>query len=881
MGEISDDMIQAVMDGRAPGGWQSAGAPGVRIRYDAPPRKTFGLRWPGSETAMVKSPGGVYVPADVLEEDHDYPHISASQIKTWDICIRKWWLDKVAKIRQPSRAHFDVGHALHHISERYQLRLASSWEDVFDPGWDKKLEGDMPAWIRTMAAAAVQKGLWQATDDVQVEYPMAMLVGREWVDERGMPWLVHADSYMGKDGVRHIRRPTKLIDGRPLPVGWDVLPVFVGFVDQCYLTRTPPEVGDHKSAKNRKYATTAEKLEREVQMLTYAAGVLAHRRDATFVNLRHNVFLKSMQDADGAYEVRAIARLDQIRAEWARVIQIAEDMKLLREARPVVIDPANKFARGNGFLGVKSAIEAGCAKESCNMYGGCPFKAACHGHQTMESVVRLIDAPRYALPGLPVVGAAPPPTKTFGLNLGASSQQAPPSASRFGLNHPTMRPKTAPAQESAMPFAPKPATPPQPTPNDFYLLDGDDPRVQFRVREVPGSQVPDCTHLALWPHVDLEPLWAELPVAYMLPDWERSKLSPIPFPNAALTGYHAALVSANMGAGAEWKDVKGVLHATVVQDSPLQNATAAAAVLAQPVAGIEHAKLPTHAESDKKFGLNTGGTASGVAQGVLKPGVGAAIAAQTQRAVETNSTPLPQPTFAAKEGQLVEVLPSADKPFFEALKGQQGRITAVVGAAPEETIDILMVDGTPLTGVATGRVKLVQDVAAASGMGIGAPPTGMSDYDRAMEAFKGQVATFKGKEISLSLRSGAAPTRCVLEDVTVEGLVALGGALKVKWADVQDVTEVVPGTPVAGAKVPKPRGGKKAQAAAAAAAGTPAVTAATVPPATGVTATTPPPPVPALYTAADLQGKMAEITVAYNALGQLVGQLQTMLAALK
>ncbi len=883
MGEVADAYIASTLDGRSPASWQPGGAPGVRIRYDAPPRKTFGLNLRGRDLSMVPNAAGVYVPLEMVEdEDHDYPHISASQVKTWDICIRKWWLEKVAKVKQRGRAHFDVGHALHHISERYQLRQAPTWEGIFDEGWDKKLDPDMSTWIRTMAGFAVQKGLWQATEDVQVEYPMAMLVGRDWVDDRGMPWLVHADSYMGKDGVRHIRRPTKLIDGRPLPVGWDTLPVFVGFVDQCYLTRNPPEVGDHKSAKNRRYATTVEKLEREVQMLTYSAGVLAHRRDAQFVNLRHNVFLKSMTDAEGAYEVRAIARLDQVRNEWARVIQIAEDMRLLREARPVVIDPNNKFARANAFAGVKSAIEAGCAKESCSMYGGCPFKAACHGHMTMEGVVRQLDAPPLTLS---VFGAAPQPTKSFGLNPGAASSQAQPPR-RFGLNHPTLRQAAASAQEQVMPFVAKPATPPQPTAADVYLLDVENPSIQYRVREVPGSQVPDCTHLALWPHVDIEPMWAELPQVYLLQDWERSKLSSLPFPNAALTGYHAALLGANMAEGSAWKDARGVVHSTLVPDSPLQSPTAANAALSQPFAGMDNAKVPAGGE-DKRFGLNVGGAAPGVAQGKLQPGVGSALAAQTARAVAANSEPMPQADFVVKEGQVVEVLPSADKPFFNALKGQQGKVTAVVGVPPEQTLSVVMIDGTPLENVATGRFKLISEPAAPA-MGIGAPPDAMADYAKAMEAFKGQVATFKGTEVSLTLKSGAAPTRIILEDVTAEGLVALAGALKVKWEDVQDVTQVPAGTPVAGAKVSKPRG-KKAQAAAAAAAasGTPPISTGTVPTAGApvVPPTTPGvvPPAPALhtYTPAEIQAKLSEVTQHYNNLGHTIAQLQTMLASLK
>ena len=46
-------------------------------------------------------------------------HISPSQIKTWRQCRRKWWYEKVAKIRQPSTKSQQLGTDVHELLEHY------------------------------------------------------------------------------------------------------------------------------------------------------------------------------------------------------------------------------------------------------------------------------------------------------------------------------------------------------------------------------------------------------------------------------------------------------------------------------------------------------------------------------------------------------------------------------------------------------------------------------------------------------------------------------------------------------------------------------------------------------------------------------------------
>jgi hypothetical protein len=696
------------------------------------------------------------------EAEQAYPHISASQLKTWNRCKRLWFFEKICKVRQPDKIHFRVGHVIHRISERYQLKLSKDWEGIFDAGWDTTITPEMSTWIRTMAAAAVEKGLWQAADDVLVEHPMTMLVGREWLDDRGLPWLAHADTYTNDHGTKAIHRPTKLIDGQPLPSGWDRLPVFVGFADQCYPTRSPPKVGDHKSAKHRGYATTPGKLAEDVQMLTYSAWMLARRRDVESVELQHNVFLKDKQTAEGAYPVKAVAELGRVRQEWDRVIEAAEGMQLIRKQVPVVVDPARPYARANQWQRVSSAIEEGCAKESCNAYGGCPFKDACHGRATAEQVLSFIEKP------------TPPQTAAI----------VPKPAPTFGLNHPAF--SSALPKEAIMPFIPPKPAPAQFT--DVFLLDPDNHAVQYRARQFPAEAAgPGLMVMKLWPHVDIEPKWGDLPPVYRL-EWAPDQVSQLPYPTAKLTGYHEALLGAGQSVDeCAWSDSTGVQHLQPnnTPRSPVLPVSATPPAVTVSTGIVPTAKPPNRPAADGAFGL----AGTKVPPAPLAPPAPVEV--------------IPSATFEAAAGQLVEVLPSANA-FFQNLAGKQGKVIEVgPGEGGLLYVDVMLADGTALSDVVSGRFKLVAQ-----------PLTGTPEQ-RAMQQFVSQVSLLKGKQVQVERHSGGDPVRCILEGVTDEGLEALGGKLKVAWADVKGIGQVPADALPPGAPAPKPTAEEKAAAKAA------------------------------------------------------------------
>ena len=48
-------------------------------------------------------------------------HVSASQIKTYRRCSRKWWFEKIAGHRSPTSAAAELGRQLHAQLENYLL----------------------------------------------------------------------------------------------------------------------------------------------------------------------------------------------------------------------------------------------------------------------------------------------------------------------------------------------------------------------------------------------------------------------------------------------------------------------------------------------------------------------------------------------------------------------------------------------------------------------------------------------------------------------------------------------------------------------------------------------------------------------------------------
>lgn len=353
-------------------------------------------------------------------------HVSASQIKTAHLCMRKWWFDKVAHVRDRDRYHFAVGHALHATAERYLLKESSSWEGLFPPQWDNQILEEDAKMVKEMAKRAVAQGVWQAAPGIVVEYPVALLVGRRMLDHRGLPKVARAITFKDDRRGRQHTAFTTLYDGSPLPEGWDDMSPFVGFIDNLFMWDNPyPKVTDHKTAKNKTYTLNSVQLSADLQMNCYAALPLALYPEFDFVALRHNVFLKNHEDPQ-VFTTDAVVTAGAVARMWATVVETAEELHWMKKQNQK-IEGVSPEHRADNFKNIPGALEQG-RPEACEAFGKCPFRDACFGRRCVSDLVRDMDAPE--VKKTPIIR---PKRVTYSLNLSPQ-----PRASTLRLNHPVI-----------------------------------------------------------------------------------------------------------------------------------------------------------------------------------------------------------------------------------------------------------------------------------------------------------------------------------------------------------------------------------------------------------------------------------------------------------
>ena len=455
-----------------------------------------------------------------------------------------------------------------------------------------------------------------------------------------MPWIARADTFMDAEGVRRHTTPLCLHDGRPLPVGWDRLPPFVGFIDVAHLLATPAQVDDHKTAKNRKYALTPAKLAEDLQVLSYAALPLALRPDLDQVRLRHNVFLKDPETKTPAYPVTAFANAAMVARNWHQVIQDVEDMEELRRTVPVLTDPERPHSKGTNWQKVRCAIDDGRTKDACEAYGGCPMRDVCFGRATIEQVAARSSGPDPLqafkvrqeamsfnphsmrakwLGKAPTTGALPPPTRV------TAEASAPPIH-----------------QESSMPFA----HPQQPKPlavhEVIYVLDPDNTQVQYKGTITnAGHDTLRTLMVLLWPDVNVEPDYRSVGNAFIVPEIPWGAVSRTQLPDAKLMGYAEA--AAQSGA---WSVADLTWHPKPV---PAKSAAAPARVVPSAGEAVTDAKVPDRRPRDNLFG---GGLAA-------RAGVQQAAPAVAPLGTIVAGEVIPMPTYVPKVGQTLLSSPTS------------------------------------------------------------------------------------------------------------------------------------------------------------------------------------------------------------------------------
>ncbi len=714
-------------------------------------RSSFGLRPTPSLSGVVPT----------LKHAAIEANSSASQIKSWNLCKRLWFFEKICGIKQREAQHFIIGTVLHGVAERYLAGTFTSWEGLFPEGWSKRLSEYESNWVQRMAMKAVEGGLWQAAPGSQVEVPIAFLVGDEHVDARGLPLLAKADTYQDDHGIRRVGKITTMYDGSPLPANWNRLPPYIGFIDHLSLWDNPPRVTDHKTAKNRTYATTASKLAEDTQVISYAALPMVLRPEVAEVRVRHAVFIKEEGGPD-PYPVEVPITLEKVLATWKAIRQASADMQALRVTAPKITIEGNPFARANNWQKVKSAIEEGRAKEACSCYGGCKFKDICFGRATAEQVVRRMDSPDQ----MPLVRRDTQPEQKFGLKGRPPTTPSRPydAPSRF----PTRTPP--PSQEPQMPFAAKPLTVNQ----DVYIIDPEDAATQYRAR-ITEHKADGSVALALYPNADVVPDFTTLSARYRI-DVPAAQALGIPSLTAKVKGYQDALIAVGVADGLEWQ-------AAAVGGTPALAATT---------------KPVTKPPRDGAFGIK------GIPGAAPTP-----PAASTPAPATTLAAPIPlppgTPAWALPEvadGTVVVVKPSTHS-FWSTLVGKRATVYATGPGEIQGSTDLsVMIDGLPHQGVNAHRFEPeVVDVAKfESGV-----PEEVAKFAASQQyvtllasmTIQQRAAVFKGQVVTITQHSVFSSTNCMLDDMDDNGLVLMGGRLKIAWADVKAIEPMgaIPGAP--------------------------------------------------------------------------------------
>jgi hypothetical protein len=585
-------------------------------------------------------------PQPAARAGDEAPSVSASQFKDFTRCQRLWWFHKVAGVKQREKQHFIVGHCLHERAETYQI--GKPGDLLFPPGWDKGLEDDQREWVKDATDKAISLGLWERIPGRLVEFPVCMLVGHN--DHQGMPLLARAETYLDPKGVRKIHAPTALINGEPLPRDWNRLPHYNGFMDFFDQVLPEPLIGDHKSAKSRRYALTPEKLACDVQMTCYSAAALALMPEAKAVRLRHNVFLKDPCAPEPAYAVNARVVRDEVARHWINVTAWSVRMSELRSTVPA----GEGDARADNWHKVKSAIEDGNSDE-CRGYGGCTFRDVCFGRCTAAQLLARLDAPD-------PMKFVKPIEKTYSL-----------------------RP---PTKEIATMAFNKPATPTFAAGQDVYVLDPENATIQYRARidvldapanpQAPGA--PPESSIVLWPDADVEPNFGSLGIAYRI-CIPKSALMGIPLATAKVTGYMAAAQAAGITEGLEW--------------SPAANAPSVA------VPAVETAKVPEKPAKDDKYALRAPGHIPPNPQGPLldPPPATTPVNPAVEAGLVFNGA-------GTKVGDMLVVARSTHT-FWAKLEGKAAKVCDITaGDAPGTVLFSVEIEGAPYEHVLASRFQV-------------------------------------------------------------------------------------------------------------------------------------------------------------------------------
>lgn len=289
-------------------------------------------------------------PGEIAYPPSPAGYTSASQVDLFNKCERAWWFRSVAKISTPSTPAQAFGTNTHGAVEHYL---------------------------------------------------------------KGQPIPVHPDPIehariMGvlAEAVKHLPNPKVggyRVEGRIEVPTYAGGPIWQGFIDLWEPNKHPPEVTDHKTTSNFRYAKTPQELAENVQMVSYAKWA--------FLNLNTNVVRVShlyllTRGKPKAHYVYVDMTPEMVDRQWQREITTVRRMTSLK----VVTSSDDMTPNG---------VDTG----HCHAYGGCPYRTQCglspaslitigktkQGDYSMSTLAEKLMAARAAAQGGAAPVASPPP----------------------------------------------------------------------------------------------------------------------------------------------------------------------------------------------------------------------------------------------------------------------------------------------------------------------------------------------------------------------------------------------------------------------------------------------------------------------------------------
>jgi hypothetical protein len=325
-----------------------------------------------------------------------FSHWSATQVTTFRLCQRKWYLSKIVGLEQPvTQALLD--------GKRY----AEEAEQFFKTGETTGLSATTRPLV-ALAASGKIPGPSRPGGTLHVEHPIG--VDRRTSSTTGAALLA--------------------VDGLPAE----------GYMDLLDLRSGWPVVWDQKTTKDKAYIKEPDQLRTDVQMTLYArATVLQHEAEygclPESVGVAHIALIKPPKAAEGVVVGPVYLDLDHIEHQWQ---EISATVRAMREVA-VLPNPDRVTPTWS----------------ACSAFGGCAFRDTCKSIKTLStstsnegsttmSLLSTLAAKRAAAAAgtpLPVPTAPAAPTVGLAARIAASLAQpgqitpadAPASPSLAGI----------------------------------------------------------------------------------------------------------------------------------------------------------------------------------------------------------------------------------------------------------------------------------------------------------------------------------------------------------------------------------------------------------------------------------------------------------------